>query len=77
MIRIEKPAAVAVASNPLVEHDPKEIIATAMLELEFQGRTVDAEAIGEVTHLTEDEIEQNWRAARDLARIRQRSARAA
>ena len=48
-----------------------------MLELAFQGRTVDAEAIGEVTSLTEDEIEANWRAARDIARIRQRSSRAA
>ncbi|WP_309086430.1 hypothetical protein [Chelativorans sp.] len=74
MIRTEQQT--AAPSHAFLETDPKEIIATAMLELSFQGRTVTAEAIGEQTDLTEEEIEANWRAARDVARIRLRQQRA-
>ena len=72
MIRIEKPAAIAVAPNPSVATDPKEIIATAMLELSFQGRTVTAEAIAEYADVTSEEIETYGQAAADLARLRRR-----
>ena len=60
-----------------IETDPKRILATAMIELDAQGRTVDAEALGEKTSLTAEEIDTHWRAARDLARLRQRGRRAA
>ncbi|MFC6489685.1 hypothetical protein [Nitratireductor sp. GCM10026969] len=73
MIRIEQQATPAIPSSfPLTETDPKEIIATAMIELSEQGRTVTAEALGEVTKLTEGEIEAHWRSARDAARLRLR-----
>lgn len=57
-----------------IETDPVAIIARAMLELDFQGRTVTAESLGEATELTEAEIETHWWAARDLARTRKRTA---
>ena len=56
-----------------IETDPRNILATAMLELEAQGRVVDAEALGEKTSLTTEEIDTHWRAARDRARLRQRA----
>lgn len=63
--------------RPAVETDPAEILATAMLELAAQGRTVDAEALGEATALTSAEIEAHWREARDRARLRLRPGRRA
>ncbi|MDZ5697819.1 hypothetical protein [Chelativorans sp. M5D2P16] len=40
MIRIEQEAAHASSSFPRTETDPKVILATAMIELSEQGRTV-------------------------------------
>jgi hypothetical protein len=78
MIRTETRAASAAPSVPgqipgtmpgaMIETDPVAILARAMIELSAQGRTVNAEALGEATDLTEAEIEQSWRAARDRAR---------
>jgi hypothetical protein len=70
----QPPAGGEQAANARIETDPKNILATAMLELEAQGRVVDAEALGERTSLTTEEIDTHWRAARDRARLRQRAS---
>lgn len=72
MIRVDQRTATTATPLPLTETDPNEILATAMIELSEQGRTVTAEALGEVTKLTDAEIQANWRSARDTARLRLR-----
>ena len=77
MIRYQPDAAhQAVATCPpsLIETDPVQILATAMIELQACGQTVTLQALITKTALTRAEIDQHSDAAVDAANLRLRRA---
>jgi len=75
MITFREPDAPAASPAPILETDPVEILATAMIELQAQGRIVDLDALDAwCRDLTRGEIAQYATDAAARAKLRLRKA---
>jgi len=75
MIAYREPDASSAPPAPILETDPVEILATAMIELQAQGRIVDIDALDAYCRdLTRPEIERHATDAAARAKLRLREA---